>query len=1273
MKTVSRTLQLFIAALVISVGLSVAALRVLIPNADHYRGDLETWLAGITGQPVAIGSLEAEWRGWRPEFRIKDLKLRDPTQLGKDGAVNAHFQSATISVDVLASLLSGQLQPREIRVGDVSLRINQAAEVIGPEAAFDQHMLALLEWLLSQDRLRLAATRVELSDLRVAGEPLTFTNLHLVVRNDGASHAIEAAVEIPGDQNGTIRANATIEGDPGSSDWSGDIAIHVDGLNVATLESWRYRLGKTDVAGRVSLNLDSRWQRGALIGANGDLSVSDMRIASAGGTLGPLDAEVLVNILGDDGDWRMRLLHPRAGFLNFRQPTPLATVRYTGGPSRPQATLSASIESLAIAHLLPVLPMALQASEDLWQRVADAAPSGQIQDLTIVLARGDDDVRDIRVAGGFKDVGNRGIGALPALTGVHGSFEYDARGTRVRIAKGSIRASLPELFPEPLTGTDLHGELSWSSNDTERRLTLDDVGFVTPDVTARASGELLWQNDDPVPFVDLSLDFSDGDLARIENFVPTSMFGEKTGAWLDQAFPRGHLRAGTVALHGRPSETLDAKSDFTVTVDVTVDDATVHYLDGWPSVEGVAGTVHIAERKLTAEIDEGVFFGSRLHPNSFSVADILAANPVFDWRTRIDGSTGDALRFLRESPLREQFRSLLDNVDADGPASLTLHLQVPLASGNPRIDGTIDLTGNTLSVPSLQEGFTNVAGRVRFDQDGMGGDGITGTYLGRTVTAGIETVGDGGGHTRVRLAGDADAAYVARHLYNAGLLDNPDGRSMPILSRLEGDAPWQAAIDVRERTHAGQAPVVLRVESSLHGAAVTLPAPFGKNAGASMALVVEARFADADHRQMRLTLGEWVSGIFDLRAGAAGYQLTQGAVRLGGGPATLPDRSELSVTGRILRADLKEWSALMLKLRKDPPANGALPTRIDLVVDRLATLGSEFADVHVQASDGPGGGWRASVSGPDVDGSLLIPADLLRQPIVARFEHLALIPIAGDETDTIDPRGLPPVHFTCERCAYGDMQFRDVEMITSRRGDGLSIDSLSLRTDGYEARANGAWTLDDAHGQRTRLDVQLTSDDLGKLLASLGHSGSATRGGVTDVSLAATWDGPPSQFDLGKLDGVLRFRAGRGILTDVPRGTTGRLFGLLVVPDLPRRLKGDFSDLFEDGFVYKQIEGTFNIEKGNAYTNDLSLDGSLARIDIAGRTGLADEDYDQLITVTPKLSDSLPLMPIWLVEKALRQELINKLFAYQYTITGSWDDPSVTRIIIEHEYPADRS
>ncbi len=82
MKTAGRILKLLIAALVIVVGVSAASVGVLFANADRYRGDLESWLAGIAGQPVAIGSLEAEWWGWRLEFRIKDLRLGDAEKHG---------------------------------------------------------------------------------------------------------------------------------------------------------------------------------------------------------------------------------------------------------------------------------------------------------------------------------------------------------------------------------------------------------------------------------------------------------------------------------------------------------------------------------------------------------------------------------------------------------------------------------------------------------------------------------------------------------------------------------------------------------------------------------------------------------------------------------------------------------------------------------------------------------------------------------------------------------------------------------------------------------------------------------------------------------------------------------------------------------------------------------------------------------------------------------------------------------------------------------------
>jgi hypothetical protein len=47
----------------------------------------------------------------------------------------------------------------------------------------------------------------------------------------------------------------------------------------------------------------------------------------------------------------------------------------------------------------------------------------------------------------------------------------------------------------------------------------------------------------------------------------------------------------------------------------------------------------------------------------------------------------------------------------------------------------------------------------------------------------------------------------------------------------------------------------------------------------------------------------------------------------------------------------------------------------------------------------------------------------------------------------------------------------------------------------------------------------------------------------------------------------------------------------------------------------------------------------VARIDIRGHTGLSAEDYDQTVTITPRLTSSLPLAPICLAEKVLNAQI----------------------------------
>jgi uncharacterized protein YhdP len=154
-------------------------------------------------------------------------------------------------------------------------------------------------------------------------------------------------------------------------------------------------------------------------------------------------------------------------------------------------------------------------------------------------------------------------------------------------------------------------------------------------------------------------------------------------------------------------------------------------------------------------------------------------------------------------------------------------------------------------------------------------------------------------------------------------------------------------------------------------------------------------------------------------------------------------------------------------------------------------------------------------------------------------------------------------------------------------------------------------------------------------------------------------------------------------LLDVEPGATGRALGLLSLAKLPRRLTLDFTDLFGEGFGFDRIGGNFVLDNGNAYTERLEIDGPAAKIEISGRVGLAAQDYDELVTVTPYLNSSLPLAgalaggpaigaAVIVAEKLLKGKLgLNELARKQYEVTGPWANP-VVKLLNAPEPEAER-
>jgi uncharacterized protein YhdP len=198
----------------------------------------------------------------------------------------------------------------------------------------------------------------------------------------------------------------------------------------------------------------------------------------------------------------------------------------------------------------------------------------------------------------------------------------------------------------------------------------------------------------------------------------------------------------------------------------------------------------------------------------------------------------------------------------------------------------------------------------------------------------------------------------------------------------------------------------------------------------------------------------------------------------------------------------------------------------------------------------------------------------------------------------------------------------------------------------------------------------MTTTDVKAFMGAM-QLGTQVEGESGHLSAHLTWPGAPEASAFGRLSGRADMSAKEGQLTAVEPGA-GRVFGLMSLAHLKRRLALDFNDLTGEGLSFDTLTGTFRLSDGDAYTDNLTLRGSAAEIGIAGHTNLKARTYDQTAVVTGQLGASLgvagalaggPVVgaALLLFSQVFKEPLQGATRGY-YRITGSWDDPQVKRI-----------
>ncbi len=274
------------------------------------------------------------------------------------------------------------------------------------------------------------------------------------------------------------------------------------------------------------------------------------------------------------------------------------------------------------------------------------------------------------------------------------------------------------------------------------------------------------------------------------------------------------------------------------------------------------------------------------------------------------------------------------------------------------------------------------------------------------------------------------------------------------------------------------------------------------------------------------------------------------------------------------------------------------------------------------------------------------------------------------KSQPLKPESLPPLDWKIKKLLWDDWLFTDVILQTNWHEHGMLINRYSLKGPAMTFDARGTWLTSWRGAHETVLNGNITSSNFGDTLTGLGFERSIDRSQYK-ATFDARWPAEPYAFSWANMKGKTSFEMENGEILEADPGTGGRLLGLLNIFKLTNRLTFDFDDVTREGFSFDTIRGDFEFVNGDGSLKNFDVTAPAADINMFGSVGLIKRDYGLLMRVKPH-TDTLTFAGGVLlggVVVGAGLALIQKVFDLGvighnvYSITGSWDDPKIEKII----------
>lgn len=1249
-----KVLIFTVTSLFISLGLFFIVLQLLIIYADDFKDEISSVASSMLNQAVSIGHIQTERKGFKFRIEINRLSVKD------NAKKHQHFEAKNTYIRFDLSALfypqkpvHGYFQFEGIDIETTKSPTQLADADVEPLLLKNNSMIW---WLTHKSNIHLSKISIKVFDQNNQLQD-HFTDIQASLTHSTNKHQLLINVKLAKDWGNDLLILADLDGDfTNISQWKGmlyvkwrDIKLDQYKLLKTLKTSTKIKQNTGDIEVWLSIGKSGNTRK------NANSLYSKVRFTSHQNKkkheVIKFDGDVLWRYV--DKKWIWDVSDLSINIADIHNQIDLIHILFDETKkNKPLKIILSSVPLSQIKSLVKLNPT----KTELQTTINKINLTGSLENVQINYGNG-----QWLIKGKMNNISSRPYQAIPGIKNFSGYFKGNHQNGSFWFNHQKFSIKAKSLYNNTLFVNDLSGMISWHKAQNNWIIKSKRLQIKTPEITLNNYFKIKLNHVLENTVVELKSQVSEGKLGQLKHLFPQKVMSKGLIKWVDMALVEGKYK-GIIQIQGKLKDFPFKNNKGFMNINLDVKNAIVRYAKDWPEINSLDAFFSIHNQQLKTTSQHGKISGAHLKKITVDIANFIDANKI-----HIDGDADttikNGLHFLSDSPLKKDTEALTNSIKGlKGNIKVLVNLVVPLDDSEFIVSARTKLMNNTINISDTEFNISGINGDIIYNEYGLFGKKIKAKMLGQKAIINIETI------KKDKLS---NLNIAIDSIFNLQRSNLKSSLKKSLNAYFSGTTKWHSDINVPLKQP--NKFVKIAINSSLEGLAVNIPPPLTKNKKQTTLLKVLAKPDKKNDWHVALDYGDHLKSRFLFSKIAAHLKLTKGGIFLGQRKPEVLRKSGTHIFTKLNTLDAIPWLEFIDQIGSEDigETNNPMLDSFHLDVKQYQLPGFNIDNMRMLGQH-QNNRWNIDIKSDQVKGKIVFEPN---KPLKISLKQLNIKKDKTDKTESetqqsqhSQPTDIPTIELTADSLIYNGHQLGKLKLNGINKGQSYQFENIQLSSQNYQLQAKAGWTYNDKQPY-SEISGEFKANDPGELLKKLGY-GSTMSGGKSKIIFNINWP-VLTDPDPEKLNGRVQLDVTKGIFKEIEPGV-GRVFGLLSFESLKRRLILDFSDLFKSGFGFDQIKGGFTINNGVATTDDLFMDAPAARIDVSGSSLLTAQVYDQTVMVTPKLSSTLPLTgaliagPTGAISMLLFQKIfgkqIDKITQDEYTVKGSWENPSITKL-----------